>query len=146
MEVWSCFLKLMIMKNWIMKIQDLVVNYKSWPVKLNPADFLQKYLMKSTTGVEMRIGHQIWPKVFATWLVINFQISNLVQSFCEKNWKLCSSFWGFKVIYQWSRNNKPKDVYLPLSVTNNVCSVLGRSPFFLYVVIPGNHNMFNFQS
>ena len=37
----------------------------------------------------------------------------------KKNWKLFSSFLGFKVIYQLSGNNEPKRCYLPRNITNN---------------------------
>ena len=47
--------------------------------------------------------------VFATCLVINFPSFNFCPLILwRKNWKLFSSFLGFKEIYQWSRNNEPK--------------------------------------
>ena len=63
-------------------------------------------LMKS--GVKITLCHQRWPNIFATWLVINFPIFKFCSVILwRKNWKLFSSFLGFKVIYQRSRNKEP---------------------------------------
>ena len=39
----------------------------------------------------------------------------------------------------------PKNVYLPCNITiNNVFALFSAGHYFLFVVIPGNHNMFDF--
>ena len=60
--------------------------------------------------------------VFTTWAVINFPSFKLSPIILwTKNGKLFSSFLGFKVIYQRSRNNELKR-YLSRNITNDVCS------------------------
>ena len=61
------------------------------------------------TGVEIMLGQWTWGNIFATWSVINFPNFKLCPViFLTKNLKSFSSFLGFKVIYQRSRNNEPK--------------------------------------
>ena len=68
-------------------------------------------------GVEITLGHRTWPGIFTTWLVINFSNFKLCPVILwRKSWKLFSSFLGFQVIYQRSKNNKLKDVYLPCNL------------------------------
>ena len=39
----------------------------------------------------------------------------------------------------------PKDVYLPRNITNdNVCALVSAGLHFLFVAVPGKHNMLNF--
>ena len=60
-------------------------------------------------GVEITVGHQTWPSIFVTWLVINFPNVKLHSVILwTKNWKLFSFFVGFKEIYEQSGNRIQK--------------------------------------
>ena len=68
-----------------------------------------KYNNPPLAGVKITIGHRTWPNVFAIRSVIDFPSFKLCPIILwTKNWKLFSSFLGFKIIYQRSRNNEPK--------------------------------------
>ena len=71
------------------------------------------------------LSYWTWLNVFVTWLVINLSNFKLCPViFVKKDWKLFSSYLGFKVIYQQSRVNEPKDIYLPRNISNNhVCAL-----------------------
>ena len=76
-----------------------------------------KYPNKAFSGVKITLGHRTWPGIFTTWSVINFSNFKLCPVILwRKSWKLFSSFLGFQVIYQRSKNNKLKDVYLPCNL------------------------------
>ena len=85
------------------------------------------------TGIEVVLVHRTWPSIFATWSVINFP----KFKFCPlilwtKNWKLFTSFLGFKVIYHEVEKMNPKDVYLPCIISNNnLCALLSAGQHFL---------------
>ena len=97
-------------------------------------------------GVEVMLGHRTWPNVFTTWSVMHFPKFKLCPVILRtKNRTFSGSYLCFKIIDHRSRNNEPKRC---LFLTHNiiiVCSVLGRLLFFLFLVIPGNHNMFDFS-
>ena len=56
----------------------------------------------------------------------------------KKDLKLFSSYLGFKVIYQQSRINEPKDIYLP---RNHVCALF--SALILLKWLDGNQAIDN---
>ena len=103
------------------------------------------------SGVEIIFGHQTWPNVFATSLVINFPNFKLCSvTLCTRKWKLFSSFLGLVVVYQRSKNKEPKRYWqkkpVPCNITINVCALFSAGCYLLFVVIPGNHTMLDFQS
>ena len=76
----------------------------------------------SVAGIKKTLGHRTWPNLFATWSVINFPNSSIVQSFCEQ--KIENYLVPFKVSRYFINKvevTNPKDVYLPRNITNNVC-------------------------
>ena len=109
---------ILFVQNRVIKILENV-NASLWrycDTKENPADIITRFSLSNNSsenpGVKIRLGHRTWPNLFNTWSVLNFLNFKLCPVILRtKNWKLLSSFLGFKVIYQKSRNNKPNTCY-----------------------------------